>query len=153
MIEKKDVTGKAAFNYLIQELEKGGVFSAFIKALPLNDGMVFALVPAGTSSDKLYNFGNGGLYDFDEGLLREKHVAPIQNEARPFLIKEVQNHLELSESSCCLFEDPIRSSTDPIVGASVIEYIHLSGGEMFYFFNQDNSNFDTKHRPLVTSED
>jgi hypothetical protein len=153
MIEKKNVTGTAALNYVKRELSKGGVLSTCISSLPLVKGSIYALVPAETSDVNLYDFENGVLYPFDEKLLDAKQPAiPIQNEARPFLVEIVQQYLNVSETNCCLFEDPIRLPTDPKVTDSAIDYVHLIGGEMFYFFNSSSNDSSKINKALMTSE-
>jgi hypothetical protein len=153
MIEKKNITRPAALNYVKIELSKGGVLSTCISSLPLLNGSIFALVPAETSDKNLYDFENGVLYPIDEKLLDAKQPAiPIQNEARPLLVEIIQQYLNANETNCCLFEDPIRLRTDPIATDSAIDYVHLIGGEMFYFFNSSSNDSSKISKALVTSE-
>jgi len=154
MIETKNVTGSAALNYVRQELSRGRVLSDRINQLPLDDGTIYAFVPTGTSADKLYDFEYGALYPFDERMIEERPSSmPIPNDSRPLLIERIQQHLNFSEVNCCLFEDPVRSPTDPIVSVSAIDYVYLGDGSMFYFFNYPKNNASTISKALSISED
>jgi hypothetical protein len=153
MIESKIVTGTAVLNYIKQELSRGGALSACINKLPLANGVVYAFVPTRTSENKLYDFENGGLYSFDEKLSDERPSSiPIQNEARPLLVEMIQQYLTLRDVNCCLFEDLLRSPTDPIGASSALDYVHLHGGQIFYFFNSKKSDTSIIREALVTSE-
>ena len=152
MIRKKNVNGLLAFDYLKQELAKGRSLSAKLNNLSLDNGSIQALVPEETSDKKLYQFEEGSLYFFDKELKWNKSAIPIQNDAKPLVVDEIRNHLNLSERNCCLFEEPIRVPSDFSVTNSGIEYIHLNNNEMFYFFNQQNNNGAKIKKALLTSE-
>jgi hypothetical protein len=153
MIEKKNITGTAALNYVKQELSRGGALSACINELLLANGAIYAFVPGGTSESKLYDFENGGLYLLDEEFLDERPSStPILNDARPLLVEIIQQHLTSMGVNCCLFEDQLLSPTDPIVATFSLDYVHLSDGQMFYFFNSHRNNTSTIRKALATSE-
>ena len=154
MIQQKDVTGIGALNYVRQELSRGGVLSDYINKLPLDNGAIYAFVHEGTSEKKLYDFEYGALCPFDERLIEERPLSmPIPNDSRPLLVERIQQHLNLSEANCCLFEDPIRSPTDPIVSISAIDYVYLNNGSMFYFLNYLKNDASTISKTLSISED
>ena len=153
MIQQKNVTGTVALNYVKQELSRGGVLSDCINELPLDAGDIYAFVPSGVSENNLYDFENGVLYPCDESLLSERPLSiPIRNDARPFLVEIIQQYLTSKKVNCCLFEDQLRSPTDPITIASALNYVHLSGDQIFYFFNYNKNNTSTIGKALVTSE-
>jgi len=154
MIEQRNITGSSALDYVRQELSRGGVLSDYINKLPLDNGSIYAFVPEGTSENKLYDFEYGALYPFDEGLIDERPLSmPIPNDSRPLLVERIQQHLNLSETNCCLFEDPIRSPSDPIVSISAIDYVHLNNSSMFYFFNHSKNDASVIGKALSISED
>lgn len=153
MIQQKNVTGTAALNYVKQELSRGGILSDCINELPLANGAIYAFVPAKASDSNLYDFESGGIYPVDEKLLEERPGStPIQNDARPFVIEIIQQYLTSDEVNSCLFEDPLSLTTDPITAASPLDYVYLSGGQIFYFFNSHQNDTSIILKALKTSE-
>jgi hypothetical protein len=150
---QKNVTGTAALNYVKQELSRGGFLSDCISELPLNNGVLYAFVPEEVSENKLYNFENGGLYPVNENDLTEgPYSMPIINDARPFLVEIIQQHLTSGEVNCCLFEDQLRAPMDPVMIASPLDYVHFEGRKIFYFFNHYKNETSIISKALVTSE-
>ena len=152
MIQQKNVTGTQVLDYIRRELSRGGALSDCINELPLADGTVHAFVPAEVAEDKLYDFGNGTLYPVDKPLSTgDPSSMRIQNDARPFLLETIQHYLVAGETNCCLFEDQLRSPSDPITAASKLDYVLLNSN-IFYFFNGSKNEPSTLGKALKVSE-
>lgn len=153
MVKQQNVTGTLALKYMKDELSRGGVLSSIIEQLPLSNGDIYALVPEGTRIDRLYDFEHGGVYPVDREVLPDgAYSIPIPNDARSTLVEIIEQHLASGEANCCLFEDQLRTPSDPIVAVSALDYVHLGSGQMFYFFNSNRKETSSIAKALTTSE-
>jgi hypothetical protein len=152
MIDKKDVTGLAAFKYLRKQLDMGISLSQSVNKLPIEDGEVYSFVPVGTSDEALYNFEFGGIYPFDKDELKSTQLSLVRNDARPVVLNEIQSYIIENEENCCIFEEPNASPDFPWVKASRMEFIHLNNEEMFFFFDKKNSAIEKVKEAFNTSE-
>lgn len=141
MIEKKEVTGISSFKYIREQLSRGKTLSSCInKLISIEQGLVYSYVPGETSEEHLFNFESGGLYHFNEELLKNKKpVIPIRNDSKPLVIREIKKHIENDANNCCIFEEPNAIPSDPWVAKSGIQYIRLDDNEMYYFFDFRNN--------------
>ena len=74
---------------------------------------------------------------FNKSLLKNSPaLVPIQNDARPVVIKYILQYLQENENHCCFFEDATWAPSDQWVKHSKIKYFHLDE-EMYYFFGND----------------
>lgn len=154
MIEVKNVTSSMAFGYIREELARGRMLSAYINHLPIETGSVFALVPPGVVEDKLYAFKYGGIYPFDSSLIEGNHAwVPIQNDAVPLLADEIHKYLNADKEHCCFFEEPIWELSDPKVKTFDLDYVYLSTGQVYYFFNNGNVDIERIKKAIQVSED
>ena len=154
MIEIKNVTGIESFQYIRKQLSRGRSLSTFINDLSIENGSVYAFVPGGTQEEKIHAFENGGIYSFDKELLNTEHpVIPVQNNARPLLIGEIQKHLNADKKNCCLFEEPILWPSDSKLTTFGFDYVYLGGEQVFYFFNKGNANAEKLDEAILISDD
>src|SRR5579862_5166822 len=152
MIEKKNVTGTEAFDYLRKQLDMGISLSRCINKLSIENGEVYSFVPSGTSDENLYNFEFGGIYPFEKEELRSTQLIPIRKDAMPIVLNEIRKHIVANDENCCIFENPNASPYFPWVKISGIEYVHLRNEEMFYFFDRKDSDMPKLERAFITSE-
>lgn len=141
MIEKREVTGVEALEYLQNQLSLGGkTLSNYINQHPLQYGQVYSFVPKGTSQGSLYNFKSGGIYFSNkESLSNGPILIPIRNDAKDILINIINEFIQNTDDNCCIFEEPNAKPSDPWISNSGIEYIFY-GEEIFYFFDKSNNN-------------
>lgn len=152
MIQKLNVTGPKAFNYLRSQLNIGSVFlSGNVLKLPLEQGRVFAFVPEETSSEALFRFDSGGLYVIDRTLLANPTVVPVPNEGVPFIVNIIHEFLKLDASNCCIFEEPNSKPSDPFIINSGWEYVSIKE-QIFYFIDNKNNSVEEIERVLARSE-
>lgn len=152
MIEKRDITGLSAFNYIRKQLDIGRTLSNYINTFPIESGRVYALVPSGTSDEKLYKFDRGGIHPFDKDVFNNKRIMPLRNDSISLMLNEIQNYLSNNETNCCLFEDPVARPSDRWVERSDIDYVSLDNIEMFYFFNGKNNVIDNIKTAILRSD-
>jgi len=153
MITKIEITTKDSINYVREQLFLGGkTLSNFLLSIPLEKGKIFAIVPDNTDSQILFQFETGGVYTYDQDLFKRKPVLiPIRNDSRPFVIDLIENYIKINESHCCIFEEPVGQPNFPYVIQSGIEYVHIEN-EMYYFFDEKNSDREKLEDAFTTSE-
>jgi hypothetical protein len=150
MIEKRDVTGLSAFNYIRRQLDLGKSLSKILNAISIEKGKVFSFVPEDTSEAKLYNFDSGGIYTFDGENLKTTKMVPVRNDSKSLVIDEISAHINANKMNCCIFEDPIKLPIDPLYD---IEFLNFNNEEVYYFFDTENNQYQDIKKALTLSED
>jgi hypothetical protein len=152
MIEKKNVTGTASFNYIKEQLKLGKSLSKVLNKLALEEGEVLAFVPNDISEKKLYNFNIGGIYPLKKELSTIKNILPVRNDSKIILIDEITSYIDLDKSNCCIFEDSLTHITDPVLLSSGLEFISFNNEDIYYFFNWENNRKEEIYKGLIRSE-
>lgn len=151
MIQKIDVTGIAAFEYLSNQLELGGKsLSRLISLLQLKEGKIYSFAPKHTSKKSLFEFNKGGIYSLTKKNIFENGLIAIRNDSKKIILNLLYEYINKNNDNLCIFEEPNAIPSDKWISNSKMEYAFL-GNEIYYLFQKSNNKVDLE-KAFKTSE-
>ena len=152
-IERKNVTGDIAFNYIRMRLNQGKTLSCFINELPIETGQVHSFVPDFVDESKLFSFEGGGIYPSIIESRDGVFLSEVRKDSRPVVLSGIHQFLKNEKDNYCLLEDPVSLPSDFLLTSNMaINGTRFFNDEVYYLFNGAQFSMDELTRAFIRCE-